>query len=284
MDGLVYYAVCSSCGEAASRSVARGPDATYAVRVARRHARLALPGGKYANPVVADGERIYITGRAHEYALARKGSKVGQGVPESAIGKAARKRQRAVTSRRTSREASGSPLDLKRVVEALSSSTSSAAFSGSCAVAPGRVGRAADQQRRRRGRADRLGDLRPVEQRREPDAPGPLTSVAATLPSDLPITTTRSAPAAASSARSAWPRIHSNGSWSRGARSSTSTTDQPPRLRRLAREPEQRRLAEVADARAGAPRSGRGHPRAGARSDPSAISPATSAPVIGHTR
>jgi outer membrane protein assembly factor BamB len=76
MDGLVYYAVCSSCGEAASRSVARGPDATYAVRARDGHRVWSFPAGKYANPVVADGERIYVTGRAHEFAFARKGSKV----------------------------------------------------------------------------------------------------------------------------------------------------------------------------------------------------------------
>jgi outer membrane protein assembly factor BamB len=76
MRGLVYYAVCSTCGEAAQRSVARGPDATYAVRARNGHPVWSFPAGKYANPVVADGERIYVTGRAHEYALARKGSKV----------------------------------------------------------------------------------------------------------------------------------------------------------------------------------------------------------------
>ncbi len=76
MRGLVYYAVCSSCGEAAQRSVARGPDATYAVRARDGHRVWSFPAGKYANPVVADGERIYVTGRAHEYAFARKGSKV----------------------------------------------------------------------------------------------------------------------------------------------------------------------------------------------------------------
>jgi outer membrane protein assembly factor BamB len=76
MNGLVYYAVCSSCGEAASRSVAHGPDATYAVRARDGHRVWSFPAGKYANPVVADGERIYVTGRAHEYAFARKGSKV----------------------------------------------------------------------------------------------------------------------------------------------------------------------------------------------------------------
>jgi outer membrane protein assembly factor BamB len=76
MNGLVYYAVCSSCGEAASRSVARGPDSTYAVRARDGKRVWRFPAGKYANPVVADRERIYVTGRAGEYALARKGSDV----------------------------------------------------------------------------------------------------------------------------------------------------------------------------------------------------------------
>jgi outer membrane protein assembly factor BamB len=76
IDGVVYYAVCSSCGEAAQRSVARGPDATYAVRARDGHQVWSFPAGKYANPVVADKERIYLTGRAGEYAFARKGSKV----------------------------------------------------------------------------------------------------------------------------------------------------------------------------------------------------------------
>jgi outer membrane protein assembly factor BamB len=76
MAGLVYYAVCSSCGEAAQRAVARGPDATYAVRERDGHQVWQFRAGKYANPVISDGERIYVTGRAHEHALARKGSKV----------------------------------------------------------------------------------------------------------------------------------------------------------------------------------------------------------------
>ena len=76
MAGLVYYAVCSSCGEAAQRCVARGPDATYAVRARDGHEVWHFPAGKYANPVVSDGDRLYVTGRAHEYAFARKGSKV----------------------------------------------------------------------------------------------------------------------------------------------------------------------------------------------------------------
>jgi outer membrane protein assembly factor BamB len=76
MAGLVYYAVCSSCGEAAQRSVARGPDATYAVRERDGHEVWHFQAGKYANPVISDGDRIYVTGRAHQFAFARKGSKV----------------------------------------------------------------------------------------------------------------------------------------------------------------------------------------------------------------
>jgi outer membrane protein assembly factor BamB len=76
MDGLVYYAVCSSCGSEAQRAVARGDDATYAVRARDGTSVWHFRAGKYANPVVADDERIYVTGRAHQFALARKGSKV----------------------------------------------------------------------------------------------------------------------------------------------------------------------------------------------------------------
>ncbi len=69
MDGLVYYAICSSCGSAAQRTVARGRDATYAVRARDGKRVWAFRDGKYANPVVADEERVYVTGRSHQYAL-----------------------------------------------------------------------------------------------------------------------------------------------------------------------------------------------------------------------
>lgn len=69
MDGLVYYAVCSSCGSEAARAVARGPDSTYAVRARDGKTVWRFRDGKYANPVVADEDRIYITGRSHQYAL-----------------------------------------------------------------------------------------------------------------------------------------------------------------------------------------------------------------------
>ena len=103
MDGLVYYAVCSSCGEAAQRSVARGPDATYAVR-ARDGTRVwRFQGGKYANPVVADEDRIYVTGRAHQFALAEKGSRTVREYLRRARAAKRRRAKRAAEERRAAR-------------------------------------------------------------------------------------------------------------------------------------------------------------------------------------
>jgi outer membrane protein assembly factor BamB len=104
MDGLVYYAVCSTCGEAAQRSVARGPDATYAVRARDGHRVWRFPAGKYANPVVADGERIYVTGRAHEYAFAKRGSKAVKEYLAWARARQRRAEERAAKARRAERE------------------------------------------------------------------------------------------------------------------------------------------------------------------------------------
>jgi outer membrane protein assembly factor BamB len=78
IDGLVYYAVCSSCGSAAQRSVARGPDATYAVRARDGKRIWRFPAGKYANPVVADEDRIYLTGQSSQYAFARRRSETAR--------------------------------------------------------------------------------------------------------------------------------------------------------------------------------------------------------------
>jgi outer membrane protein assembly factor BamB len=67
--GLVYYATCSSCGSEASRAVKRGPDGVYALRARNGRQVWHFPNGKYANPMVADSERIYITGRSFFYAM-----------------------------------------------------------------------------------------------------------------------------------------------------------------------------------------------------------------------
>ena len=69
MSGLVYYATCSSCGSEAQRSVKQGPDGTYAVRASNGRQVWRFPGGKYANPVVADEDRVYVTGRAQQFAF-----------------------------------------------------------------------------------------------------------------------------------------------------------------------------------------------------------------------
>jgi outer membrane protein assembly factor BamB len=69
MRGLVYYATCSSCGSAASRAVKHGPDGTHAVKASNGRQVWSFPAGKYANPVVADKQRIYVTGRSAVFAL-----------------------------------------------------------------------------------------------------------------------------------------------------------------------------------------------------------------------
>ena len=78
MDGLVYYAICSTCGEAAQRAVAGGRDSTIAVRARDGKRVWRFNGGKYANPVVADEQRVYITGRSQQYAFAPKGSEAAR--------------------------------------------------------------------------------------------------------------------------------------------------------------------------------------------------------------
>ena len=74
MDGLVYYAVCSTCGSEAQRAVASGLDATHALRVRDGKRVWRFPAGKYANPIVADDDRVYLTGRSQQFALAPRGS------------------------------------------------------------------------------------------------------------------------------------------------------------------------------------------------------------------
>jgi hypothetical protein len=102
IDGLVYYAVCSTCGSEAQRSVARGPDATHAVRARDGRRVWRFAAGKYANPVVADEKRIYVTGRAHQFAMAPRG---GEAATEDArADRARRKRQRARERRQRQRE------------------------------------------------------------------------------------------------------------------------------------------------------------------------------------
>ena len=155
MSGLVYYAVCSSCGSEAQRSVARGPDATYAVRARDGHPVWRFPAGKYANPVVADEERIYLTGRAGQYAFAQAGSEVVKDVPASSSAVEKSAKTRSVTVAQNVERGERVALDLKRVVEAGQLEHLERGVVRQLALAPGRVVRAAHEQRRERaaGRA-----------------------------------------------------------------------------------------------------------------------------------
>jgi outer membrane protein assembly factor BamB len=72
MNGIVYYATCSSCGRMASRSVKAGPDGTWGADARTGHGRWHFAAGKFASPVVSDGKRIFVTGRAQQFALEPK--------------------------------------------------------------------------------------------------------------------------------------------------------------------------------------------------------------------
>ena len=54
--------------------MARGRDSTYAVRARDGKRVWRFRDGKYANPVVVDDKRLYITGNSHQYAFAPRGS------------------------------------------------------------------------------------------------------------------------------------------------------------------------------------------------------------------
>ena len=69
MGGLVYATTCSSCGSAASRAVKRGTDGTTAYDARSGRVRWHNNAGKYASAIVADRNRVYLTGRSHLFAL-----------------------------------------------------------------------------------------------------------------------------------------------------------------------------------------------------------------------
>ena len=69
MDGLVYVATCATCGSEASRFVKMGVDSTTAFNARTGRQVWRFRAGKYANPVVADQDRVYLTGRSFLYAL-----------------------------------------------------------------------------------------------------------------------------------------------------------------------------------------------------------------------
>ncbi len=74
MDGLVYLSTCSYCGQHGARYSKRGPAATYALDARTGRLVWTFPDGTYS-PIVADRDRVYLTGKARVYALAERSSR-----------------------------------------------------------------------------------------------------------------------------------------------------------------------------------------------------------------
>jgi outer membrane protein assembly factor BamB len=68
MDGLVYFAICGTCGQKGSRYAELGPRRTYALDARNGRLVWTFPDGHYS-PVVADRERVYLAGSTRLYAL-----------------------------------------------------------------------------------------------------------------------------------------------------------------------------------------------------------------------
>jgi outer membrane protein assembly factor BamB len=74
MSGLVYLATCSFCGHNGSRYAKSGPNKTFALDARTGKLVWQFPDGQYS-PVVADGERVYVTGKAGVYGMDERGSR-----------------------------------------------------------------------------------------------------------------------------------------------------------------------------------------------------------------
>ena len=75
MNGLVYAATCATCGSAASRFVKTGKDGTTAFNARTGKVRWRNNSGKYASPIIADQDRVYLVGRSFLYALEKPKAK-----------------------------------------------------------------------------------------------------------------------------------------------------------------------------------------------------------------
>ena len=77
LAGLVYFSTCGRCGAGGLRRVKNGPRGTWALNARNGDPVWHFPDGKYS-ALVADGRRIYISGRNKVYAL----------IPQAALGAA----------------------------------------------------------------------------------------------------------------------------------------------------------------------------------------------------
>jgi outer membrane protein assembly factor BamB len=69
LDGLVYVATCATCGSAAQRYVKQGVDSTTAFDARTGKQVWRNNAGKYAAPIIADQDRVYLTGRSMLYGM-----------------------------------------------------------------------------------------------------------------------------------------------------------------------------------------------------------------------
>lgn len=109
MGGLVYTSTCATCGSAAQRYVKQGVDSTTAFNARTGRKVWRNNAGKYSSPIVADQDRVYLTGRSIVYGLKpirRRSQRTGkQGVGEKRVRPAAKRRKarRKATARKSSR-------------------------------------------------------------------------------------------------------------------------------------------------------------------------------------
>jgi outer membrane protein assembly factor BamB len=73
MSGLVYLSTCSFCGHAGSRYAKNGKNGTFALNARTGKLVWSFPDGQYS-PVVADRERVYVSGKAGVYGLEERSS------------------------------------------------------------------------------------------------------------------------------------------------------------------------------------------------------------------
>jgi outer membrane protein assembly factor BamB len=69
LDNLVYVATCATCGSAAQRFVKQGVDSTTAFNAKTGKQVWRNNAGKYASPIIADQDRVYLTGRSMLFGL-----------------------------------------------------------------------------------------------------------------------------------------------------------------------------------------------------------------------
>lgn len=70
LDGLVYFSTCALCGSHGSRYAKEGPRNTYALDARTGRVVWTKPDVGTYSPLVADRERVYLTGRAQIFGLA----------------------------------------------------------------------------------------------------------------------------------------------------------------------------------------------------------------------